>query len=590
MLRLVGLLVIVVIALGTLWWAWRAPSATETPLPPLTKVVTAHQLGVVGYRDPAGVISPDGRQFAYAEGRHIRVMPIAGGQPVTLAPGFGQIRYLAWSSNDTIVAEDATPDGRWWTYRVDATDRQPLWKGLEVPVNDLRQLTWSADGKMAAAISIGKDGAQLWKLDADGTVIDSRAVKGRVSSPAFVSSVVACIVDARITIPCGGAVQKFDPDIEAIGPIALNLERAYFASPAGNGMVALWSGDLKTMKAERVSNAERDAYGPSLGGGRVIFKTQDYRTTLADVPAAGGETRTLTTFQSETPSYHPAQPLIAFTYGTWRLILDDAKYPDIAQDIGVIDVSKPLPAAAPSSEIARSDSEDQAMAWSPNGKWIAFHSHREMSDDVWLRRADLSAVALAKADGSQPDKRITFLGRGAEVGWPRWSPDGKTVLLEGARKSDGRSVLYTVGVDQESGATTSEMREIVSRGFDNEMGHAEWLGNDAVVAVAKEGPGSHVIVTLPVTGGIPTIVHRYATEHDFSGLGVSPDGKSVAFAAPATDGVYQIFTKAIAGDAAPVQVTSDRSNKTQPAWSPDGQRIAFTVWSYDATFWSFSAR
>jgi hypothetical protein len=577
------ILALVAAALIAMLWARPAPTASApVERPELTYVTTAHQLGVVGYRDPSGVISPDGRHLAYAEGRFVRVVPIGGGAPVTLAQGDGQIRYLAWSSNDTIVAEDATPAGRWWTYPLGAADRQPLWKDGAVPVNDLRQLTWSADGSLAAAISMGKDGAQLWTIAPDGRVVESRAVKGRVSSPAFVAKTLTCIVDARITIPCGGARQTFDPDVDVLGPIALDLERAYFASPQGNGMVALWTADLKTMKAHRVSSFSRDAYAPSIATtGAVVFKTQSYRTLLADVAAAGGPTRQLTTFQSETPSYHPTRPLIAFTYGTWRRIVDDAKYPDIAQEIGVIDVSQSTPAAKPLEVIAQSDSEDQAMAWSPNGRWIAFHTHREMSDDVWLK----------PADGKQPDKRITFLGRGAEVGWPRWSPDGRTVLLNGARKSDGASVLYTIGVDQETGEVSSELKEMPVAGIDGEMGHAEWLpGSASIIALAKEGPGRHVIFTVAASGGRATVVHRVDSEHDFPGLGVSPDGKWVAFAAPASDGYFQIFKQHIEGKPAAVQVTSDPSNKTQPAWSPDGQRIAFTVWSYDATFYSFKDR
>lgn len=582
MKRAIRLLLIIVVGLAGWWWARRDNAMPATAASPeLTRIATAHQLGVVGYRDPAGAISPDGTRLAYAEGRVIRVLSLDGGAVEILAPGEGQIRYLAWASNERIVAEDATASGRWWSYRLGSADREPLWKGGAAPVDDLRQLTWSADGKMAAAISFGKDGAQLWKLDADGAVIDSRAIKGRVSSPAFVATTVACIVDARLTIPCGGPKQPFDPDVDVIGPIALNLDRAYFASPAGNGMVALWAADLKTMKAQRVSNVERDAYAPSLGGDRVVFKTQYYMTHLADVAATGGETRQLTTFQSETPSYHPTEPLIAFTYGTWRRILDDAMYPDIAQDIGVIDVSKPVPVNAAASVIAQSDSEDQAMTWSPNGKWIAFHTHREMSDDVWLR----------PADGSGADQRITFLGRGAEVGWPRWSPDGKSVVLNGARKSDGASVIYTIGVSQDTGEVTSELREVTVDGMTGEMGHAEWLpGSASIVAIAKEGPGRHVIFTVPASGGRATVVHRFDSEHDFSGLGVSPDGRSVAFAAPAPDGFFQIFLKTMGADLPAVQLTSDRSHKSQPAWSPNSERVAFTVWSYDATFWSFAAR
>lgn len=511
-MRTFVLFAIVVAALAALLWA--RPGAGKAVDPPqLTYITTAHQLGVVGYRDPAGAISPDGKHFAYSEGRFIRVIPIGGGAPVTLPPADGQVRFLEWTSNETVVARPRPP--------------------ASTPMRD------------------GKT---------DG-----------------------CIAERRLQIPCGGSRQTLDPDVDVYGPLAFSGDRVYFASPADNGMVALWSADLHTWKAHRLSSFSRDAYAPSFGGGLVTFKTQTYRTLLADVPAEGGATRQLTTFQSETPSYHPTQPLLAFTYGTWRRVLDDGKYPDIAQDIGVIDVSKPGPVDAPVSVIAKSESEDQAMAWSPNGKWIAFHSHREMSDDVWLRPAEGQA--------GQADKRITFLGRGAEVGWPRWSPDGKTVLLDGARKGDGRSVIYVIGVDQDSGQVTSDLREVKADGIEGELTHAEWLGgNSTVAALVKEGPGRHAIITVAVSGGKPAIVQRFDTEHDFSGLGASPDGRYVTYAAPAADGYFQIFKKAVAGTSSPVQLTSDPSNKTQPAWSPDGARIAFTVWSYDATFWSFPDR
>ena len=513
--------------LSVLVLARQAPTATAD-LPQLSYVATANQFGVVGYRDPFGAISPDGTRLAYTEGRFIRVVPLGGGAPQTLVPGDGQIRYLEWTDNSTIVAEDRTPRARWWRYRVGEAGRSPL--------------------------------------------------------PARPDGSAACLVKARISLKCDGTTLKLDLDRDIFGPIALSQDGGlvYFSSPNDGGMVELFSADVRTGRTRRLSNFSRDAYAPSVAiDGTVLFKTQTYRTHLADVPFEGGPTRQLTTFQSETPSYHPKSPLIAFTFGTWRRVVDDAKYPDIAQEIGVVDVAQPLPAAKPFEVLEDSDSEDQAMTWSPNGRWIAFHSHKQMSDDVWLR----------PADGKGPDQRITFLGRGAEVGWPRWSPDGKTVLLNGARKSDGSSVLYTIGVNQDTGAATPELREITVDGVRGEMGHAEWMpGSASVVAIAKEGPGRHAIFTVPSAGGRATIVHRFDSEHDFSGLGVSGNGRFVAFAAPAPDGFFQIFVKAVGQPTPPVQLTTDPSHKTQPAFAPDGTRVAFTVWSYTATFWSFKDR
>jgi Tol biopolymer transport system component len=547
-------------------------------LPELSFVATAHQLGVVGYRDPFGVISPDGKRLAYTEGRFIRVVPLGGGAPIALAAGVGQIRYLAWINNATIAAEDVMPSGRWWIYRIGEDGRLPLWG---TTAGDLRQLTWHSE-RGAVALTTTSGGTEFVAVSDERWI--RTEIDGRAAWPAArAKGGAGCVVNARLSVPCGAPAVKLDVDRDVYGPIAFAPDgnTIYFSSPNDRGMVELIAGDLTTRRTRRLSNFSRDAYAPSVASdGTVVFKTQTYRTHLADVALEGGPTRQLTTFQSETPSYHPTKPLIAFTYGSWRRVVDDAKYPDIAQEIGVVDVSQTVPAARPGEVLEDSDSEDQAMSWSPNGKWIAFHTHKEMSDDVWLRPAE----ALSKAD----DKRITFLGRGAEVGWPRWSPDGRTVVLNGARKSDGASVLYTIGVSQETGATTSELAEINVEGITGEMGHGEWMPDSTtVIAIAKEGPGRHVIFTVPARGGRATVVHRVNSEHDFPGLGVSRDGRFVAFVAPAPDGFFQIFVKAIGAATPPVQLTTDPSHKTQPAFAPDGSRVVFTVWSYEATFWSF---
>ena len=312
-MRALVLLGVVVAAFVALLWGRPVAMPGSDPLR-LTYVTTAHQLGVVGYRDPIGVISPDATRLAYTEGRHVRVLPVGGGAPTTLPAGEGQIRYLAWADDHTLVAEDGGAEIRWQTYNftADGVVRKPLWDGKDV--NHLRQLAWSADGSSVAALATGKDGAELWRMSADGLTRDRTAVAGRPSSPAWTrSGQVACISNEgrpRLSLPCGTAVVRLDPDVDVIGPIAFAAtgKDVYFASPNDHGMVELWAADLEKSRARRLSSFSRDAYAPSVAAdGTVVFKVQSYRTFLADAPAAGGATRQLTTFQSETPSYHPPQ-------------------------------------------------------------------------------------------------------------------------------------------------------------------------------------------------------------------------------------------------------------------------------------------
>ena len=592
-MRAFTLLVLVVLAALALYMRGRPPVPVDDGArPALAYVATAHQLGVVGYRDPVGVLSVDGRFVAYSEGRHVRVLPVGGGASPLLPPGDGQVRWLEWLGDRRLLAEVTGAPIRWWVYDIDGGTREPLWGGESVGAaqasgaparprtNLLRQPVVSPDGAWIAATVAGADGPELWRLAVDGTRAERAPQGTRPAWPAWLpSGDIACIVTAdgrpRIAAPCGADPITPTPDMDAVGPIAFSPDggRVYFASPNDRGMVDLWQMDRASRRASKLTAFSRDSYGPSVAkDGTVLFRTQSYRTFVAEL--RDGQTRQLTSFQAETPWWHPREPLLSLTFGTWRRVVDDANYPDIAQEIGVIDASRGL-SDRPLQVIADSDSEDQAMAWSPNGRWIALHSHREQSDDVWLR----------PTDGSSPDRRITMLGRGAETGWPRWSPDGRMVLLDGAN-ARGKSVAYTIGIDQESGAVTSALREIETPGFDGDLMHAEWMPDGVrLAAVAREGPGRHVLLVFPAPGGTPRVVHRVASEHDFSGMTVSPDGAWLGFVAPASDGYHQVFRVRVDGGT-PEQLTFDPSHKTQPAWSPNG-RLAFTVWSYTSTFWTF---
>jgi Tol biopolymer transport system component len=565
----------------------------------LAWIATAHQFGPVGYRDPAGAISPDGRWVAYSEGRFLRVRPLAGGPIVDLPAGEAQIRNLAWSpDNRTILADGFQTQAGWALYDRVAGTRRGLWLDHDsitaqsgdtaavstARVADLRQPAWSPDGRSIAAIVNGREGQELWIISADGASARAERMTHRIAFPVWTpDGQIACIatVDGRprVTMPCGGMSVGTEPDLDVYGAMAFapDGQTMYLSFPNASGTLDLWAAPARGGRAERLTTFSRDTYAPNAAAdGTVLFKVQSYRTVVAIAPANGGPSQPLATFQSETPSWDPTGRWIGITYGTWRRVIDDAHYPDIAQDAGIIAADPERPAEAPSSVTHASESEDQSLCWSPNGKWMAFHSHKDQSDDIWLRPASGDAVP----------RRISFLGRGAETGWPRWSPDGRWLLFDGASRTTRRSVMYVVAIDQESGTTTGEVREIPVQGVEAEISHAEWLPDSAhLVALAKEAPGRHVMLTVARDGGEARVVHRFDSEHDAPGLAMSPDGREVAFVAPAPDGFFQLFRLPLAGGT-PVQATRDPSNKTQPAWSPDGRRLAFTVWSYEAQFWA----
>lgn len=557
----------------------------------LQYITTAQQFGPVSFRDPLGVLSPNGEFIAWSVQNHLHVRRTHGGPVREVATEPGLILHLAWLPGSRgIAVEHRFRTPRWWLYDLDTDKHGPLLPPghrarPDAPYSDsLRQLAWSRDGRRTAGVRDSGTGSELWIFG--GTQGDSaQMIRSplRLSYPVFApDGHLACMVrDGKrqfLRDPCTGE-QRSGSAIEAYGPATFSPRgnTIYYAAANGGGTLDLWVRQASGGSPSRLTSFAGDAYAPTVAGnGAVLFKTQIYRTTVGVVADTGGAVTSLTIFQSETPSWDPTGQWIGITYGTWRRVIDDFGYPDIAQDAGIIAADPEAPQDTVDRVVDDSPSEDQSLTWSPNGKWIAYHSHKDNGDDIYL----------VPSDKSRPARRITNFGRGFETGWPRWSPDGKWLVFDAdSRDATHRSVIYVMGVDQETGTVTSPEKALTFDGFSGEAVHAEWVGgSDRLAILGDESPDTHVILLSSRDGGPARTLHRWKSEHLFSGLGVSPDGRWVAFVTPAIDGYFQLFRIPVAGGA-PQQLTFDPTNKTQPSYAPDGRRIALTVWEYAVQFW-----
>ncbi|NIP60726.1 MAG: hypothetical protein GWM92_20125 [Gemmatimonadetes bacterium] len=310
-----------------------------------------------------------------------------------------------------------------------------------------------------------------------------------------------------------------------------------------------------------------DDFGPQVVGDHLYWTHNRYRDVVAIVPITGGEPREIVG-EAQIPYWRPDGRRIAFTVGGWALA-DWALNMD-AWAVEVDEVgdrwSEPYP-------LITGYHEDFTPAWSPDGRWLAYHSHRSRepvshyfadggTDDIWIKEA---GAPMAE------ETRLTDFGW--EVGMADWDRTGTRLVFDSWERGGaaGVSLPWIATIDPETGEAVSIDRLPLPEGFGGTV-LAAWSPVADELAVVERIRGRRHALWLvgPDGSGARRLFEFEAST--YGGVDWTPDGGTLVYGALA-DSRMQLFAHDLARGES-TQLTDGADDLMHPQVSPNGEWIA----------------
>lgn len=503
-------------------------------------------------------LSPDGEKVIFASDKKLWMMPLSGklgsefpGAPSIVNTDDVEVDWsgLAWSGDGkwivfnewTKLEKRKEKEGNQGMYIVSAEGGKP--KKVYENYRDARivnyKMSLSPDGKILAFSSVESDECHIHTISVDRG-LPKQLVEAQAREPVF--------------SPDGKMIAYVDTK---------NLGRGgggLWVIPAFNGTPKL---------VANAGNASSPAWSPD--GDMIAFLDLDSQQ-ICIIPVGGNGVASGELVKIDVPE------------GTGGISSLAGWTPD--NKIGAVFRSHTefglytLPATGGKAALVSHGGYPVQPRWSPDGKKIFHTNNIDEGSGDWSRYA----LAVVPAEGGKVNTvPIQFDEKMIKPAWGGGndvSPDGKTIVFSGQTKKDTswHWQIWTLPVDGGKPKQLTETPASVLNGF------PRWSPDGKTIAYVrakedKAGFSEVNIYTIPVNGGDPKALTSDSDSVKFSPIAWSPDGKWIAYFSTADEedlkaGILKVLSvnDGVSRVVGKIQLAHVH---IELAWSPDSKRIAF---------------